>query len=366
MKDDTKDSPQASDGQSLSDEMSRLMRQSQWAQAIELALSQGNAQIQDHDVCWNVGWAYFKLGQLAEAKRFLIQAIGILRTPSIIWALGVVEMKLGQLDAAEENFRESLALREGSLARADLALVLMEQGRRSEAEEAHLEGIRLRPESQAGRLDYTVFLIDEGRMNDARRTYEAAELLPVRGRYKRDRDALLALAGMDVKSTLSGAPCVASPEVRWSGFPISISHEGRLDAFPDGVGAAERILPDGYLHRSDQTWGETRDMITSFFRSTTDELAYFIDWGGSVCNQSPAFKVPFKWGVSNVEALVRMRSQGIALVGGSFENGLVLRPVPDRGRETARFGVGCWTCRSPEWKSSLYASMAGSDESKQR
>jgi len=58
----------------------------------------------------SLGWAYFKLGKLDEAERYLMDAIRIGATATIHEHLGDIYLKKGQVEKANEAWQRALTI----------------------------------------------------------------------------------------------------------------------------------------------------------------------------------------------------------------------------------------------------------------
>ena len=163
--------------QELNERAQALMSEEQWVEAIALIESQLQTFENDAELCWNLGWAYFKLDSWKTAEEHLSRAAELDPTMgSAWWALGTVQMKAGILDKAERNVKEALRLRDSSNFRGTLALILMERGKLAEAEQIHQKGLELKPNSPERWQAYACFLDDVGRQAEAEVAYKKARL----------------------------------------------------------------------------------------------------------------------------------------------------------------------------------------------
>ena len=161
----------------LNDKAQDLMQEERWTDAITLIQSHPSLFEQDAELSWNLGWAYFKLGNWKTAQVHLSRARDL--NPKLAaawWALGAAEMEAGVLDEAERNVKESLRIHDSSNARRVLALILMQRGKLVEAEQVHLRGIELKPESADRWESYACFLDDVSRQSEAEAAYKKARL----------------------------------------------------------------------------------------------------------------------------------------------------------------------------------------------
>src|SRR5207245_1414524 len=149
---------------------SYLMWKERWADAIRLLKPECNAAKCDWRSCWNLGWCYFKIGNLDLARKQLVHATRLSPTNAACkWALGIVYLDLKQFRKAEAILAESLTIKETHNTRIALALAHLAQGKVTEAEKIHLEGIRLRPKRSEGYESYAAFLSDVGRAAEAQK-----------------------------------------------------------------------------------------------------------------------------------------------------------------------------------------------------
>jgi tetratricopeptide (TPR) repeat protein len=159
-----------------------LMRNERWKAAV--AFLEGHAGLVNgsFSLSWTMGWAYWKLEQFGEARRFLLQAIRLAQRPRDecvgYWALGLSYRGLGQHYQAEASLRDSVRIGDYTPARLDLALLLVELGRSAEAEQVHLDGIQLKPQSRDRWEAYSDFLGDTGRETEAQEALTKAHSVP--------------------------------------------------------------------------------------------------------------------------------------------------------------------------------------------
>jgi Tfp pilus assembly protein PilF len=125
---------------------------------------------QNWRLSWNLGWCYFKLGRLGDARKHLFHAAKLdPENPTCKWALGNVYLKKKQFRQAEVVLTESLEIRESQSTRIALALAYLSQGKVTEAEKVHLEGIKLKPGKSDRHESYAAFLSDVGREAEAQK-----------------------------------------------------------------------------------------------------------------------------------------------------------------------------------------------------
>ena len=158
----------------LSETAESLMQAERWAEAIALIQSE-SSYLDNSDLSWSLGWAYFKLGDYDAAELHLTRATQLTPTRAAAWwALGTAQRKNGLLAEAERNLKHSLSLKDSSNARSALALTLMHRGKIAEAEQVHLMGLELKPESAERWKSYACFLDDLGRLQEADMAYRKA------------------------------------------------------------------------------------------------------------------------------------------------------------------------------------------------
>jgi superkiller protein 3 len=158
----------------LNEQAQALMNDERWSDAI--ALIESHTYHKTHgDLSWNLGWAYFKLGDYSAAELNLKHATQLTPTRAAAWwALGAAQQEHGLLAEAERNLKHALTLKDSSTARLILALVLMERGNFAEAEQVHLAGLDLKPESPERWDSYAIFLDDVGRLQEAAAAHKKA------------------------------------------------------------------------------------------------------------------------------------------------------------------------------------------------
>ena len=162
----------------LSVQVNKAMKSEKWPDAIKLLTDQIRLVRKDWELSWNLGWCYFKLGRLNNARSHLVNAASLAPNNSIcLWALGIVLLKLGRYKKAQHYLLESLKLKEDYLPRIALALTYHKQGKLAKAENVHVQGIKLRPKSVDRHEAYADFLSDVGRITDARAMYTKARKL---------------------------------------------------------------------------------------------------------------------------------------------------------------------------------------------
>ncbi len=154
------------------------MRSERWRDTIKVLKSEFDVTRTDWKLSWNLGWCYFKLDRLEEARKHLARAAKLApQKATCTWALGCVYLMKKQFRKAEKNLVESLQVKDLHVARIALALTYLEQGKLKEAESVHLEGIKRRPKASGRYESYACFLSDVGREQEARKMYRKARQL---------------------------------------------------------------------------------------------------------------------------------------------------------------------------------------------
>jgi Tfp pilus assembly protein PilF len=155
-----------------------LMRREQWRETITLLKHESSVCQTDWRLSWNLGWCYFKLDRLDEARKHLIQAAKLApKNPTCMWALGSVYLRRNQFKKAEALLAESLTIKESHLTRIALALAYLSQGKISSAEKVHLEGMKLKPKKSEPYESYAAFLSDVGREAESKKMKQKAKKL---------------------------------------------------------------------------------------------------------------------------------------------------------------------------------------------
>ena len=163
------------DATQLNNRAEKLMQKEQWAEVVRLIESQPQMLERDDVLSWNLGWAYFKLGDFKSSQLHLSRAVKLNpKRGASWWALGAVQREDGLLVKAERNVKRALRLRDVGHWRATLALILMQRGKLTEAEQVHLKGLELKPEVSDRWQAYGCFLEDVGRLSDAEAAYKKA------------------------------------------------------------------------------------------------------------------------------------------------------------------------------------------------
>jgi Flp pilus assembly protein TadD len=155
-----------------------VMREEYWHEAIRI-LKENSAVVEKHwELSWNLGWCYFKLGRMDEARKHLARAAKLAPENHVCkYGLGQVYLKKKQYKKAEAVLSEALRLKETHLSRSSLAFAYLAQGKLEEAEKTHLDGITLKPRDSARRESYAAFLSDVGREAEAEKMGRKAKEL---------------------------------------------------------------------------------------------------------------------------------------------------------------------------------------------
>lgn len=160
----------------LNKQAESVMSAERWLDVIKLLKDKLPVVEKDWRLSWNLGWCYFKLDRLGEARKHLIRAAKLAPENAICkWALGSVYLHRKQYKKAEENLAASLLIKDAYVARISLALAYLEQGKVADAENVHLEGIKLKPEESRRYEAYADFLSDIGREEEAQKMYRKAK-----------------------------------------------------------------------------------------------------------------------------------------------------------------------------------------------
>lgn len=123
-----------------------VMSEERWPEAITI-LKENSSVVEKHwELMWNLGWRYFKLERMEEARKHLARAMKLApENPSCKYGLGQVYLKQKKYKKAQKILSEALQVKEWHASRIGLALAYLAQGKIQEAEKTHLEGIRLKP-----------------------------------------------------------------------------------------------------------------------------------------------------------------------------------------------------------------------------
>ena len=163
----------------LIDLVTSLMKDESWGEAITMLESRPDLVEKHIDLSWNLGWAFFKIGELEKAIKYLSQSVRLGPNKAVThWALANVLTEKGEFSEAETEFITSLSLKETDSARIGLAFVYLSQGSVEKAERTHLEGIRLVPVSRERVEAYADFLSDIGREEESKQQYDKVKQLP--------------------------------------------------------------------------------------------------------------------------------------------------------------------------------------------
>ena len=143
------------------------MKKDRWPNAIKILKPESAVVREDWRLSWSLGWCYFKLDRLDDARKHMIRAARLApENPTCNWGLGTVHLKRKHFKKAEARLAESLKAKESYITRSALALALLSQGKVAEAENVRLEGIKLKPRSESYE-SYAAFLSDVGREREA-------------------------------------------------------------------------------------------------------------------------------------------------------------------------------------------------------
>src|SRR5437660_3366228 len=143
----------------LNQQIQSVMQKENWQGAIELCRDHIELIQADWKLSWNLGWAYFKLDRLREARKHLLRATNLApKETTCYWAVGTVYSRLKDYEKAEASLSKSLSIKDSRIARIVLARALLEQGKIDDAEQIHLEGLRLQPNDGERYKSYGCFL----------------------------------------------------------------------------------------------------------------------------------------------------------------------------------------------------------------
>ncbi|MEZ5428498.1 MAG: tetratricopeptide repeat protein [Pyrinomonadaceae bacterium] len=144
-----------------------LMRNGKYQDIIEL-LEKGSFNTEeDWRLLWHLGWSYYQLEQLDEARQQFSKALRLSpENPLCKLLLGAVHLDKKEFEKAEFVLSEALRKKKGYTFRLCLTLAFMGQGKIEDAEKIHLEAIKLKP-NDCERLEaYGDFLSDVGREDE--------------------------------------------------------------------------------------------------------------------------------------------------------------------------------------------------------
>src|SRR5205823_9276856 len=121
--------PRANRMQQLLKLAQSVMREERWKEAIRL-LKENSSEVETHwELSWNLGWCYFKLGRMGEARKYLARAAKLApENHACKFGLGQVYLKTKQYKKAELILSEALRLKETHAARIGLALAISRKG----------------------------------------------------------------------------------------------------------------------------------------------------------------------------------------------------------------------------------------------
>jgi Tfp pilus assembly protein PilF len=155
-----------------------VMREERWGEAVRILKENTPAVAKDWELSWNLGWCYFKLGRMDEARKHLARAMRLApENHACKYGLGQVYLKKKQYKKAEAVLSEALRLKETHLSRRSLAFAYLAQGEIEKAEKTHLDGIRLKPRKSETYESYAAFLSDVGREGEAEQMNRKAKEL---------------------------------------------------------------------------------------------------------------------------------------------------------------------------------------------
>lgn len=155
-----------------------VMREERWREAIRL-LKEDYSTVERHwELSWNLGWCYFKLERMEEARRHLARAAKLApENHACKFGLGQICLKKKQYRKAAALLYEALQIRESHATRIGLAFAYLAQGKVEEAEKTHLDGIKLKPRKSERYESYAGFLSDVGREVEAEKMNRKAKEL---------------------------------------------------------------------------------------------------------------------------------------------------------------------------------------------
>ncbi len=147
-----------------------MMAAEHWRDAIRLLKNEVPVVERDRRYLADIGWCYFKLERLDEARKHLIRATKLAPENAVcLWALGSVYLHRKQYKKAEINLVESLRLKDAYVLAYLWHWLTLNKKKLAEAEKVHLEGIKLKPEESQRHNAYADFLSDIGREDEAQK-----------------------------------------------------------------------------------------------------------------------------------------------------------------------------------------------------
>ena len=155
-----------------------MMKKGRWRDGTKL-LRRNRLVVERHwELLWNLGWCYFKLEQMNDARRYLTKAAKLApNSHACKFGLGQVYLATKRYKKAERVLSEALQMKESYIVRLSLALAYLSQGKLEEAERMHLANIRVQPQRNERYEAYADFLSDVGREMDAEAMYRKAREL---------------------------------------------------------------------------------------------------------------------------------------------------------------------------------------------
>lgn len=158
--------------QSLYDRTSELMREQKWEQVISELDHKVLKNKKNWRLYWNAAWSNYKLKLFNEAEKYFQSAVHLTPNPKdksiCLTFLGITKLETKDLEKAHEHLKQALDIKDSSLTRKGLALALMYLDRVDEAEQVHKDGIDLEPNNKERLAAYGDFLLDVGRLDDAK------------------------------------------------------------------------------------------------------------------------------------------------------------------------------------------------------
>jgi Tfp pilus assembly protein PilF len=153
-----------------------LMKEERWHEGIKLLKANAPVVEKHWELLWNLGWCYFKLERMDDARKYLAKATQLApKNHTCKVGLGHVYLKKKQYKKAERILAEALRIKEGHIARIGLALAYLAQGKIEEAENTHLVNIKLKPKKSESYESYAAFLSDVGRDAEAEKMHRKAK-----------------------------------------------------------------------------------------------------------------------------------------------------------------------------------------------